>query len=647
MNQPLPENQHPTIGNQLLFEIMHENIPHDIKKSSLEKWTIVIKEELQQYKINPDSLHIYITNTRLITVIDNLPNEIQKDTEIIRGPRSNIKQEILDKFLQKHNKIISDTYIENGFYYIKNEHAAQQIDSLISQICISCIQKMKWNKIMFWGRKLGWIRPIRRIVSVFNGSPLLWNIESLELSTSSNFIYDLIKHEEFTANNFAEYNDKLAKRNTHLTEKFSILQNVINMQLKDKASQISNAKLININSQIEAINVYHTKVDDKFNVPKEIKQSILNEQQHIGVFDGDLLTDLLIFSEHKLQNSNLLIEQTKRTLHAKFNDAYFFYTRDMQNDVTYYLSKLEQTLFYKGLGTLYQKIERITKVAQKFYNDAQLIIAIKFLQIDLCMQTIDEMSDLQGLLSYFYAKQNNINDVACKAILSQYKKNIDDVHSLYLTLLYNLDSVVAFIGKDIIPTGSSDPLAIRRKCLEIIDIMFKLQECGISIDLNQYVNYVNECFKEQNIHLDLSGFDKYFQKRCEYVLGKKYGDIAKFVSKERNILIAKDKLEQISNFNELNKIVETYNRLLGLDYTNVKNIDHANIGNISHTNSAKCELSDLLQQKCDLDNLLAISITIESIFTNTFLDDNLGIKYLIYKAKAYFEQFADFRKKAV
>ncbi|QEK37990.1 glycine--tRNA ligase subunit beta [Candidatus Cytomitobacter indipagum] len=665
--------------NKFLFEIMHESIPSEIIETSKKRWIDAIKSEFEDHQIRNVSLDIYLTNTRVITSVNDLPSEICKDDEIIKGPKSSIADEILEKFLKKHGKNKSDAYVENGFYYVKNIYASKNIEDMIPEICINIMKKMKWNKVMFWSKKMGWIRPIRRLVSIFNGSPMLWHMDAIDLSTSSSFIYDLIKREEFIASNFEEYENCLENKNIYLEEskKLDILimeiensfrklkstnendkntKLIINNENNNKNDQFldnnsdnnfeNNKKLCCINqkdilricSQMESVNVYCAEINDTFEIPNEIKQAILKEQQHIGIFHGNILKYLFVFSDYALKSSDLLLSQTKRTVLSKFNDAYFFWTRDMACNEEYYSSKLQSTLFYKDLGSLYQKSERIKKVAERLCpNNDNLIREIGLIQFDLCMQTVDEMTELQGLLSYFYAKRNNENENVCNILYNQYVNNISTKDDLYLSLLYNLDSALAFIGKGMTPSGSADPLAIRRKCLQIIDCIIKLSEKGISVNLNELIENFKLNFDNQGISLDLSGFSTYFQKRCDYVLNKKYGILSK-MNKEKDIIDAKKKLDKLSSFAELDKIVEVYNRLNKLDYDNAIHSQ-----NSDETENQYKVLMALIGEENDLNNLLNISYEVEKIFDKVFLEDNLHIKGMLCKIKEKFEQFADFK----
>ncbi len=625
---------------EFLFEIMHENIPHEIKNTSLKKWDQAFHEVLKSHSIQGYSFKSYITNSRIITVVENMPIQIQKESTSIRGPREGTDQSIVDKFLNKHKQTKDSLYVSKGFYNIDIKYDLQHTAELIPIICNKVIELMKWNKVSFWGEKLGWIRPVRRIVSIFNNSALLWHNENFGITSSSNFMLDFVRKTEFTANNFESYKNQLESHNIYLDNKLDKLyENVQNILNENSQQNINKAELQKISSQTESLNLYYSKIEDNFDIPVEIKKEVLEEQQHIGLFENNMLTGLIIFSEYPMSdNGDLLIAQTKKTLFSKLNDALFFWERDMSQDLNSYFIKLENTLFYNGLGTLKQKSTRVLNIAKQFNNNENLLKSIDLIQIDLCMQTITEMNKLEGLMSYFYCKHHKVSKEVCDIILAQYNNQNHTVNSLYLSLLFKLDSVIAFIGKKMTPTGSADPLAIRRKCMEIIKTSFMLHELGFSINIPKHIECFQSEFEKQNITLDLSDFKEYFHKRFTHVLETEYGSIAQLVFNEQDICLAKEKLESIKKFKEVDTIVKIYNRLNGLDYND---LSQQIISNLDATEQI---LVDFLEDEMNLDNLLAVSKQIEDIFTNHIINEELQLKFLLKNVRDKFTAYADFGK---
>ncbi len=621
--------------NEILFEIMHESIPLDNKEINLKQWNISLEKTLNSYLIQNYKIQTYLTNTRLLTVISNVPQFVQQEDEKIRGPREKTDQSIIDKFLTKHNKTKEDLYINNGFIYINKTYEKKNIIDIIPNIFLETMSKMKWNKSMFWGEKNSWIRPIRRTICLYNETPLLFH--EFEISTSSNFLYDFINKKEFIAYDFKSYKEKLEEESIYLDDNTKLQK--LNEIITNIPLNIKEEEMKSVINKIENMHVYHTKIQDEFNLPIEIKRDILKEQNYIGKFKDNKLTDIIILSEQKMENVNLLIKQSIQTLFSKFDDMMFFWKSDLQNDIQYYLKKLENTILYNNLGSLKQKQDRMFNIAKSFQNDTNLLRSIELFQIGICMSTVDEMPQFQSLMSCFFAINNNETTEVSNILKSQYTGKNHNINSIYLKFLNNLDTLIAFVGNNIIPTGSADPLAIRRKCIHVIQDIFQLHDLGLNVNIQDHIDLFENEFKKQNINLNLSKLNEFIQKRFEYILKLECLEKAYMVFNEKNMFLAKEKLKSIKSFDQdkLNIITSIYHRLSGLNYSNIEEKSD------EITDEMKI-LLNFLKTDSNLNDFFLISCQIEEIFKNTLVDKNLHLKYLLKQIYDRFSSYANFGK---
>src|SRR4029077_7943042 len=190
----------------------------------------------------------------------------------------------------------------------------------------------------------------------------------------------------------------------------------------------------------------------------------------------------------------------ERALRARFADARFFWESDQKVRLADILPKLDKITYESRLGSYHAKVERMRAIArwlaEQWFNLGMIQAhvadadrAAELAKCDLATEMVREFTELQGIVGGLYARAQGEPEVVADAVYDHYRPvGLDDPIPRNLTgcavaLADKLDSVVGCFSVGVIPTGSSDPYALRRAALGIVKIILD-KKLPLSISLS-------------------------------------------------------------------------------------------------------------------------------------------------------------------
>jgi glycyl-tRNA synthetase beta chain len=231
---------------------------------------------------------------------------------------------------------------------------------------------------------------------------------------------------------------------------------------------------------------------------------MVSHQRYFPVFKNaecqELLPNFITISNGDPAKSDIIAVGNARVIRARLADGRFFYEADVSKPLESFLPQLEKVTFQEDLGSVRAKVERIVKNAEKISNQLQLNPiqsqniqrAALLCKADLVTQMVYEFPELQGIMGEKYALASGEDPEVAKAIFEHYlPRNADDIFPQTLTgqivgLADRLDTLVSIFGLGLIPTGSSDPFALRRAANAIINITWL---ANLPINLQSLLEY--------------------------------------------------------------------------------------------------------------------------------------------------------------
>lgn len=242
-------------------------------------------------------------------------------------------------------------------------------------------------------------------------------------------------------------------------------------------------------------------------VPKEVLMTAMKEHQ--GFFslvkkDGGLLPAFISVTNMNLRDMRLIQEGNERVLAARLADAKFFFDEDRTIKLIDRVDKLKGMTFHHRLGTLFQKTERVMnltdKLADTLGHRESCRRAAQLSKADLLTGIVGEFPTLQGIMGGEYARHDGESSDISTAIAEQYLPRAMDGElpktpaGTILSLADRLDTIAAFFHVGIVPTGSEDPLGLRRHALAVVRLII---EGGLDLDLVEVMRHAKELVAQQ------------------------------------------------------------------------------------------------------------------------------------------------------
>ena len=571
---------------EFFLELFSEEIPANLQQNFREK----LLEEFREYFINKSikskKSFSLSTPNRVIIVFEGLQKKIKVGSEEIKGPKTCAPVEAIEGFLRS-NKIDKKQLIkrdtEKGeFYFFKTPSKTLNTSDLLKDLIPKLLGSYQWKKSMKWGEfNLNWARPLKSILSVFDEKIIDFQFYHL---TSSNRTFIDKDYEEKTGvfKSFKSYERFLKIHGTIVdqTKRKEIIQKEFTKILsKKKLFILENLKLFDeVVDLVECPNVLLCDFDKKFlSIPKEIL--ILTMQSHQKYFPtidkNNQITNQFLLVANKKDQKGLIKLGNQRVVDARLSDAEFFWNKDKTQNLVKKVSELKKINFFKGLGTYFDKVQRMRKLGgmisdELLISKEKVELSASICKTDLTSDLVGEFPELQGIMGGYFSTQQGFDKDICLSITEQYlpiglDSNVPKKpFSIALSMTDKIDNLVGFFGIDEKPTSSKDPFALRRVALGIIRIIIENKK---DLKLNDLLNYSIGLYQEQNFTLvnddlkkDLSNFLK---DRFRYYLKEK--DIRFDIIEATISNFSTNKL--FSSFEKARCVNRVINNQIGIDIT--------------------------------------------------------------------------------
>jgi len=498
-----------------LFEIGCEVIPAGmIAKASLELKAILEKyfstHGLLSEKSAATSIEAFGAPRRLVAIARGVLLKQEDVTREITGPPKAIAYDNVGEptraamsFAEKQGVAVSKLTIANTpkgeCVAVKQVVLGRPAAEILAEVLPQSILEISWPRSMYWTGAHGprFIRPIRWIVAMLDGKVIPFSFAGIkagnrteghrflgkrnilvrgpvdyELQLKKNFI--LCRPEARRAKIEAEIKSISSRKNLHAHEDAGLLD------------------------LVTYLNEYPTVISGGFDpaylsLPDEILITVMRDHQKYFALEsrsGEIAAHFLAVINHPSDSKGLVRAGHERVLRARFADAQFFWETDQKRKLGEYFPKLAAVTYERRLGSYHDKVERMRALArwlaEQWFSGgvtqadvAGSDRAAELAKCDLITGMVGEFPELQGIVGGLYARAQGEPDEIAWAVYDQYKPiGLDDPLPRNLTgcavaLADKMDSLVACFSVGAVPTGSSDPFALRRAALGIVKIILE------------------------------------------------------------------------------------------------------------------------------------------------------------------------------
>ena len=496
---------------QFLLELFSEEIPARMQKRAAEDLKKLLMDALTKAGFLPGGMETFSAPRRLVAVVEGLPERTADVREERKGPKVDAPAQAIEGFLRgagltdiAQARVVSDPK-KGDFYVADLVKPGRATPDALAEIVPDIIRNFPWPKSMRWGEgTLRWVRPLHRIVAVFDGEIVPFDVDGI-VSCNISEGHRFHGTGTFEVKDFEDYEAKLAAAHVVLD------RDQRKAQIKADAQTLCHARnleLIDDEGLLEEVcglvdepHVIMGDMDPSFlDLPPEVIRLTLRvNQKYFVVRDpktGGLAPHFIIVSNVKATDGGKKIALgNARVLAARLNDARYFWDLDRKASLESRVPKLDTLVFHEKLGSVGDKVRRIVALAGEIAplvgaDVASAKHAALLAKADLTTEMVGEFPELQGVMGRYYQLQQGgseaSNQVIADAIRDHYKPvgPSDLVPSesvaMAVALADKLDTLTGFFAIGEKPTGSGDPYALRRAALGVIRIV---REAGVRFAL--------------------------------------------------------------------------------------------------------------------------------------------------------------------
>ena len=529
---------------EFFLELFSEEMPAGLQKNLREK----LLEEFQKFflekSIKSKKNFSLSTPNRLIIVFEGLDQKIKISSEEIKGPKISAPEKALEGFIRSNNiekKDLFKSETEKGeFYFYKTKPKLLKTTDLLIESIPNLLENFQWKKSMKWGEfDLKWGRPLKSILSVFDKKAINFKFHHLS-SSNSTYIDQDFEEKKKNFIDFKSYEKYLKKQNIIVDQnkrKVLIKKEFFKILNKNKLVINDNPRLFDeVINLVDNPNVLLCSFDKSFlSIPKEILTlTMQSHQKYFPTFDnkGEITNEFLIVSNKK-DHKGLIKIGNERVVEARLRDAEFFWNKDKNQNLIKKVSELKSINFFKGLGTYFDKIQRMRKLGgmisdELLISKEKVELLATICKTDLTSDLIGEFPELQGIMGGYFSDHQGFDKDISLAITEQYlpigliSKIPRKPFSIALSITDKIDTIVGFFGINEKPSSSKDPLALRRTALGIIRTLIENKK---NFKLNDLLNYSSRLYEDQGYNLTNKSLQKelqdFFKDRFKYYLKEK------------------------------------------------------------------------------------------------------------------------------
>lgn len=506
-----------------LLELGTEELPAAFVSSAIRQWQRLIPETLAEQFLNPESIQVYGTPRRLAVLLTGLPTQQADREEEIKGPpakaafKDGEPTKAAQGFARKQGVDLADLEVrptdKGDFVFVLKKIAGRSSAEILTELIPQWISRLEGKRFMRWSDgDLRFSRPIRWLVALLDDALLDLTIangsnQSVTSDRTSRG-HRVLHNAPFEISQARDYVE--SARAAYIMVDPAEREAVIREQTQAAAKTLSATAEMPESLVEEVTNLveWPTAVVGQFEAkflalpPEVITTVMISHQRYFPLLrqgaavtaaaidaKNILLPHFVTISNGDPAKSEIIAEGNGRVVRARLADGEYFYQADAKEKLEALLPKLETVTFQADLGSVAAKLERIEAMAERVVeqleasafeisrgNRENILRAAQLCKADLVSQMVFEFPELQGIMGQKYALVSGEDPAVAAAMSEHYlPRGAGDDLPQSLTgqvvgMADRLDTLVSIFGLGMIPTGSSDPFALRRAANGIINV---------------------------------------------------------------------------------------------------------------------------------------------------------------------------------
>lgn len=570
--------------SKYLLEVGTEELPYKFIPSAIEQLSKGFTTFLNDNKVKFSDVKVYATPRRLAVIVDGLENKTEDEEKIVKGPIAKVAFDEAgnltkagEGFARKNNLSKEDLYIEDNYVHAKIVIKGKPIAELLQENVPSIFMKLQGSHFMRWGyNDEKFSRPIKWIVSILDGNEVKIKIidkESSNHSRGHRFSTQdiLIKHPD-------DYVEEMKK--AHVIVDQAERKQIIVEKAKEEAAKLGAVPYYtdDLLEEVTFITEYPVPAVCEFNpvyldIPEEVTVTVMAVHQRYFALhkDGKLINKFITMTNYIGDEFKNIKAGNVRVIKARLDDAVFFFKEDTKKPLVDYVEALKGVTFQKGMGTMFDKTQRLIKLSNAIAGDLNVPTkdverTALLCKADLTTNLVFEFTELQGFIGADYARVSKEDDKVVQGIKEHYfplnaeSETAKGIEGQIVGIADKIDTVCAVFAAGKKPTGSSDPLGVRRAALGVIKTIL---DGELKIDVDKYIK---EALKLLPIQRDCANeVNEFFVQRMIIFLADKYNkNVLEACSKKNPLKDIADYVQRVQVVSEMNspQLNENANRVI-------------------------------------------------------------------------------------
>ena len=657
-----------------LLEVGTEELPYRFIPQAIEQLNDGFTKFLNENKVKFDKIKVYATPRRLAVLVYGLDDATADEEKIIKGPIANIAYDengnltkAGEGFAKKNNISPENLYVEDNYVYAKIIIKGKDIKELLAQNVPDIFMKLQGAHFMRWGyNDEKFSRPIKWIVSILDNEEVKIKIIDKESSVYT-------RGHRFAVENVAigrpeDYVETM--RNVCVIVDQDERKELIVKKASEEAGKIGAIPYFtpDLLEEVTFITEYPVPVicefDEEFlTIPEEVTVTVMSSHQRYFALhkDGKLINKFITMANYVGNEFKNIKEGNVRVIKARLDDAVFFFKEDTKKPLSDYVESLKGVTFQKGMGSMYDKTQRLIKLSKDIcadlgVNSTDIERTALLCKADLTTHLVFEFTELQGYIGSDYARVSGENEKVIEGIKEHYfpinaeSETAKGLEGQIVGIADKIDTVCAVFAGGKKPTGSSDPLGVRRAALGVIKTIL---DGNLKIDVDKYIK---EALKILPVQKDCANeINEFFIQRMIIFLSEKYS---------KNVLEAcsnNNPLKDIADYVKRVEIVSTFDAPMLLENANrvIRIIKDQNSGSVNEQHFTEqiektlyneiLAIEETSDYKLYLDKLEKLNSTVTKFFEDVLvMDKDENVKNnrisLLSLLKQKYDYLADFSK---
>ena len=507
-------------AQDFLVELGTEELPPKALKSLGDAFLAGVEKGLKAAGLGYASARVYAAPRRLAVLVEQLAAQQPDRTVNLDGPpiqaafdaAGNPTQAALG-FAKKCGVDLAEIDRSGAKLKFSQSIAGQPAAGLLPGIVEASLNDLPIPKRMRWGaRKTEFVRPSQWLVMLFGDAVIDCEIlaqkagrvsrghrfhanRDVAIGSPASYAEDL--RAAYVIADFAERRAQIAARVEELA------------RAENGSAIVPPALLDEVSALVEWPVPLVCSFEERFlEVPQEaLITTMQDNQKYFCLLDGNgkLLPRFITVANIESKDPAQIVAGNEKVVRPRLTDAEFFFKQDKKQKLETFNQRLQNVVFQAQLGTVFDKAERVSKlaafIAERIGGDAVRAARAGLLcKCDLATEMVGEFPEMQGIAGYYYALNDGEPDDVAQALNEQYMPRgagaelPQTLTGAAVAVADKLDTLVGIFGIGMLPTGSKDPYALRRAALGVLRILI---EKHLDLDLSAAIAFAIQLFGDK------------------------------------------------------------------------------------------------------------------------------------------------------